>query len=1234
MDDDPDPGDPGQGLEVGGQHGVLARGQQELQDGGQQLPHGGGQVQLQHGGTARAASVGAVSRADEEGTAVVGERAAVVAEVADGAATAAPDEVATEVRDRALARPAGAVEATAGAEESAAGAAETADGVARAAREAGSDWDAAVPPQPHDEVLPAPLRPTPMQHSRELSGAAKARAFLEEPCSPIINSQPLLPPLSPGPPSPADVHMSEALGHPMVTTALSQPIDPRLHPHRPTDHPTTSTVWPHSNRPPQQPDRNSPSQRRSTTEGESQRRGGLKFHTPTYVSPAALLPAPSAQPAPGDPHMGSSPSNPPPDEPSPLQAHGGGFTGAILPHQHLVAAQDDALPTKMEVVGVGVDRMTGEDEAALISHTPLPTTACSPTLLPTAQLRGLEGELRPVRQPHATQPHGPAVLHFSLTGPGHPPSLTDLEASKPSSGLRAAVSDLLAIRNTGIPLPTPTPPAPVVHAHEAPLMDLPLAAPILQEPFHPSPMETDLIFRPCASDADVGAPLLPASPHPSPSPAPPITTVDSSEGTATADPTDTATSPDEVVRCPTCLSSLAKRRALRHRMPFCHPADAARRAQALRDRASALPSLVEPRAQGMQFTDAQWHSLDSVQWSEYFAPERIHAHPLRRIPPRVLGGYLDILFAILARVSQDPEAPGPTLLLAAAPTLLLAPTTPPERSNTAAIAARIIRFGRGEWDELISEALHRRTPLPLQAAWHARTTTFSPTLDDRRIARCLRLAACNETSRACAAPESAEAAPDTENIVRHLRELGLAVQPHKCLVYGRDFVTSREVEAFTSLEIEVARRGLTVTGVPVGSDAFVERSLPERMERMGRVLPWLPRLRQPQTAARLLSACVSTRPQYLARTVPPTPAVHASFARWDERLGETFQQLLVPGTWTCREDVREAALDKIYLPICLGGFGIRRMERIAPARALESVRAHHTNPLHLANLTSLQGAGAGAWLTAVPYADSLRIPEAQWQVASAFHLGLPIPQLALAGRCSCGQAIDDLTVPHHEVRCSRFGVATVIHDTVKYMLREYASEVSFAVKVEDTTLILHLDAARARLQGLSGTGDGVPGQSGAPWGQQQQQGGLGRGAGGQEGREGQDGLASGGEEGGQQQQRQQQLGQQGQEGQTRRGEERGQHGQQQRGQQGQEGLASGGEESGQQQQQSQRQQQQQGQRQQVCRGEERGQKRQHQEGQQGQQGRQQEGQHGERREGQQGQPGWEEERIQQQQRRQ
>ncbi|CAI5947841.1 unnamed protein product, partial [Closterium sp. NIES-65] len=949
----------------------------------------------------------------------------------------------------------------------------------------------------------------------------------------------------------------------------------------------------------------------------------------------------------------------------------------------------------------------------------------------------------------------------------------------------------------------------------------------------------------------------------------------SSDATAPIDPADTATSPDQVVSCPTCRSSLANRRALQHHIPFCHPADAARRAQAAHDTASIIPSLSQPRATGMQFTDAQWQTLDSVDWTEYFSPERIHTRPLRRVPERVRGGYLDVLSAILVRIAQDPEAAGPTFLLAAAPTLFLVPATPPDRSHTAAIAARISRFGRGEWAELVSDALGRRTPLPRRTGHRSRTATNPSTADERRIARCLRLAACNETSRACAALESAEAAPDTQGtiqrlqskhpnaerptpawlsgfqgsplvlsvdhlrraiftaprgssggpsswvaehlrdtflafpqslhfllavyqqwlrgrcapaarsllasstlvalaksnmdvrpiaigevlvrilsravclqlrdqmarvflasqqfgvgvmcgtevvvrgvrraladhpdwvvlqldvanafnsfhrdrmfqalqaspefqclipfiglfygtpsdlhyrsgtgvvtmhsergtrqgdplspflyaltqrlalepvlaegdvqlwsyaddtyvlgpparvlhhfaeIVRRLGEMGLAAQPHKCLVYQTESFLSRDLEAFTGLGIEVARRGLTVTGVPVGTVSFVEQSLPDRLERMGRVLPWLPRLRQPQTAARLLSACVSTRPQYLSRTVPPSPAVISSFTRWDARLGETFQQLLASGTWACREDVREAALDQIFLPIRLGGFGIRRMARIAPvsfvcswvqcapilcslpacgevfrqsfasgepeqidralqtaleglppdvlsllpprpscasaspdslfagasrlleAHALEAVRARHASPLHLARLTSLQGGGAGAWLTSVPYADPLRIPEALWQAASSSCFGLPIPQLALAGQCSCGQAIDDMTVPHHAVRCPRYGVATTIHDTVKYMLRDFAVEAGFAVKVEDSTLFTQLEAARARLLGQPVVGEGTraegPGErrgeagqpgGGGQWGRHQLRGQVERGTGGQRGWQG------------------------------------------------------------------------------------------------------------------------------------
>ncbi|CAI7890421.1 unnamed protein product [Closterium sp. NIES-54] len=235
------------------------------------------------------------------------------------------------------------------------------------------------------------------------------------------------------------------------------------------------------------------------------------------------------------------------------------------------------------------------------------------------------------------------------------------------------------------------------------------------------------------------------------------------------------------------------------------------------------------------------------------------------------------------------------------------------------------------------------------------------------------------------------------------------------------------------------------------------------------------------------------------------------------------------------QDVREAALDQIFLPICLAGFGIRRMVRIAPqsfasgepemidralqtaleglpldvlsllpswpscasaspdslfaeanrllgAHALEAVRARHTSPLHLARLTSLHGVGAGAWLQTVPYADPLRIPEAQWQVDSSSRLGLPIPQLALACQCSCGQAIDEMTVPHHAVWCPRFGVATTIHDTVKFLLRDFAVEAGFAVKMEDSTLQASIagisrrtltDVARARLQGELVVGEGT-----------------------------------------------------------------------------------------------------------------------------------------------------------------
>ncbi|CAI7890420.1 unnamed protein product [Closterium sp. NIES-54] len=241
-------------------------------------------------------------------------------------------------------------------------------------------------------------------------------------------------------------------------------------------------------------------------------------------------------------------------------------------------------------------------------------------------------------------------------------------------------------------------------------------------------------------------------------------------------------------------------------------------------------------------------------------------------------------------------------------------------------------------------------------------------------------------------------------IVRRLGEMGLAVQLQKCLIYQKESFLFRDLEAFTSLGIEIARQGLTVTGVPMGTVSFVEHILPDRLERMGRGIP-------PDVLSLLPSwpSCTSTSPDSL-------------FAG---------------------------------------------ASRLLEAHALEAVRARHTSPLHLAPLTSLWGVGGGAWLQSVPYADRLRIPEAQWQVASSSHLGLPIPQLALVGPCSCGQAIDDMTVPYHAVRCPRFGVAATIHDTVKFVLRD------FTMKVEDSS-----ETAGTAGGGRGDTGWGTAGAEG------------------------------------------------------------------------------------------------------------------------------------------------------------
>ncbi|CAI7811698.1 unnamed protein product [Closterium sp. NIES-54] len=65
-----------------------------------------------------------------------------------------------------------------------------------------------------------------------------------------------------------------------------------------------------------------------------------------------------------------------------------------------------------------------------------------------------------------------------------------------------------------------------------------------------------------------------------------------------------------------------------------------------------------------------------------------------------------------------------------------------------------------------------------------------------------------------------------------------------------------------------------------------------------------------------------------------------------------------------------------------------------------------------------RGPGAGAWVSAVPAHADFTFTAAERSIAAAVHLGLPIQQLHMAGRCVCGTVYADPADPHHALQCN------------------------------------------------------------------------------------------------------------------------------------------------------------------------------------------------------------------------
>ncbi|CAI5992904.1 unnamed protein product [Closterium sp. NIES-65] len=305
-----------------------------------------------------------------------------------------------------------------------------------------------------------------------------------------------------------------------------------------------------------------------------------------------------------------------------------------------------------------------------------------------------------------------------------------------------------------------------------------------------------------------------------------------------------------------------------------------------------------------------------------------------------------------------------------------------------------------------------------------------------------------------------------------LEWVGLEVQAHKCRFWERE---GKEVERALPLGMQRVDEGLTVVGVPIGEEVWEVVRLRERLRQLQAPLPWLPLLDHPQMASHLLAIAVSARPMYLARTMPPRPELHlpvrlggfgiraaaslsplsyvcgwAQAARDIAQLGvageeamfaeylttSTGAEFLDPWFVKALEQLPATIRHEIPgLPLCVAAPPVRLFQarqRQLAVEELQALRRLARDDATLARFTSLQGPGAGAWVSAVPAHSDLTFTAAEWGIAAAIRLGLPIQQLQVAGRGVCGTAYVDPADPHHALRCRHQHGPSRVHDEVKF----------------------------------------------------------------------------------------------------------------------------------------------------------------------------------------------------------
>jgi hypothetical protein len=166
-----------------------------------------------------------------------------------------------------------------------------------------------------------------------------------------------------------------------------------------------------------------------------------------------------------------------------------------------------------------------------------------------------------------------------------------------------------------------------------------------------------------------------------------------------------------------------------------------------------------------------------------------------------------------------------------------------------------------------------------------------------------------------------------------LAELGLAVQPAKCVLYCPSGVPLDLPEEFSAMRRTEA--GLEVLGVPLGAPEFVREHVAAALVHHQRGLEELHGLKDSQMAFLLMRQCVAGRPDFLCRLLDPSQEWLETLQGFDDALWVHLRRILGwrpgdPDPSGADAGVWAAARDQAFLPVGSGGLGLRSATLLAP----------------------------------------------------------------------------------------------------------------------------------------------------------------------------------------------------------------------------------------------------------------------------------------------------------------